>query len=230
MRAEQKTDDVRLRGSGTSRDVSANQLQACETAAVTRACCLLIVCLLSGCSSPPALEHEADARAKAVIDARVVPVRGWPCDHAALDSPHCRLQAAEGFVRRITADSMRFEDVELDATLTARIIQGPPGAGTDDQAQQIMEAWKTRLSPAVTWDQDPQGPVGFEVRGISGSEPIPFTAYSEPGPQQFHVVSYRNPKTGSILLLEARAAQTHWKQVWPRMAPVFAAVRLSEEF
>jgi len=199
---------------------------------------LLMAGLFShGCSSPPpspdqesgASVDKSSASAPSAQAARANPGQ-WPCDHTALDSPHCRLQTVEGFQRRADPDSMRFEDIELDATLTARIIRGPKGAGVDGQAQQIMEAWQAKLSPTVTWDQDPQGPVGFEVRGISGSESSSLTAAPWQTPQQFHVVSYRNPRTGSILLLEASAPQTHWQQAWLRMAPVFAAVRLTEAF
>ena len=196
-------------------------------ASVKMALCLLIACLVTqGCSAPPSVGHRPDDGANAPGGE----TGGWPCDSADLASPHCRLQVAEGFQQSADDRAMRFENIELDATLTARVIQGPKGACADGAAPSIMAAWQARLSPAVTWDQDPQGPVGFEVRGISGSERLALTA--DPGqlPQQFHIVSYCNPRTGSILLLEARAAQNHWKQVWPRLAPVFAAVRLTREF
>lgn len=219
-------DAGRLRKSGFAHAVGAN-CQAGTTASVTTTLCLLMACLLTqGCSAPPSADQQLGEGA----NPPGADIRGWPCDSADIDSPHCRLQVAEGFQRSADLQAIRFENSELDATLTARIIQGPRGAGADGAALKIIEAWQAKLSPAVTWDQDPQGPVGFEVRGISGSEPLPFT--TDPGqiPQQFHVVSYRNPRTGRILLLEARAAQNHWKQAWPRLAPVFAAVRLTKEF
>lgn len=189
---------------------------------------LLLAGLLSqGCSSPPPSAHQEGADGAPLATA--VP-EGWPCDHRALDSRHCRLQAAEGFQRHADPDAMRFEHTELDASLSARIIRGPSGAGADGAAREIIEAWQARLSPAASWDQDPQGPVGFEVRGISGSAVTRLSADPEHRPQQFHVVSYRNPRTGSILLLEAQAAPSDWKQAWQLLAPVFAEVRLTAAF
>lgn len=192
---------------------------------VRTACWMLVAATLTvGCATPDAPDATATQRGGQEGN------QGWPCDRSPELARHCRLQSVEGFQTDPSADSARFEDTELGATLTARVLHAPAGASDDDRVGELMESWQLALSPAVTWDQDPQGPVGFEVRGISGSERLGLRPAPDRQPRRFHVVTYRNPNTGSILVIEASAPQAAWAQAWPRMAPVFTEVRLTEDF
>ncbi|MCC5885811.1 MAG: hypothetical protein JJT88_05175 [Gammaproteobacteria bacterium] len=184
---------------------------------------LLISVLIPGCASPVSPDQDADGHLGEAV-------RSWPCERGVDRIHRCRLPAVDGFEPRPSQDSARFEEPELQAVITAKVVEGPAGAGVLGGTEELMQSWRLTLSPAVTWDQDPQGPLGFEVRGISGPERQRLDA--DPGQRlrQFHVVSYRNPRTGRVLVIEASAPKANWQEAWPRMAPVFSAVRLTREF
>lgn len=184
---------------------------------------LLAALLLAACASPTPREGAADDRV-------VLDPGSWPCHRSLQPTADCRLRAAEGFALDPDAELLTFHDRAAEAELAVSVLEGPAGVGAIELVQEVMEVWQLKLAPAVSWDQDPQGPIGYEVRGISGTERLILGADPHLEPRRFHVVSYRNPLTGRILLLEASAAPSVWQQVWPRLATVFAEVRLTEDF
>ena len=228
MTAPAETGHGTAAGSSVSRDAcAASPLPLTASTRTTLSVLIVSFSLLQGCAtSPPPSPNSATAAGTLAHDR--ADAEGWPCDRSALTSRHCRLLAAEGFVPAHAPASTTFADMKAEAALTASIIAGSADAVVE--LGQLKQAWQMKLSPAVTWQQDPQSPAGFEVQGISGSERLPMTADPAQMPRHFHIVSYRNPKTGSVLLLEASAPEANWQQVWQRLAPVFAGVRLSEDF
>lgn len=193
--------------------------EAHRASSATAAFLLGSLLLLPGCATDkPATEAAAE------------PATAWPCDAGHTPMEVCWLEVADGFQQRSDPDVARFEDAATDATLTARVFAGPRGEAGLAQVQELIDARRLTLSPVVSWDQDPQGPSDVEVQGISGSERLPLGQEEDPGQRQWHRVTYRNPATGSILMLEASAPVGKWSEAWPRLTPTFSRVHLNPAF
>lgn len=168
-----------------------------------RAAPLLILCLTVGCAT--------SARAPGSISCGV---------------PHCAL---------IMAPGLRTE--ETDGTLA--IVHDPTGARVDveqfgtrrrEDVDVFLDAERRALALAATWGQPLAETHGFEVRGVTGQTPPPPGVFLDTDPEKLWLATYRNPATGSVLVLRARAAASVWDEAWAVLAPVLTRVVLTEDF
>lgn len=166
---------------------------------------LLALSLVAGCGSRGALPEPAPY---------------WTGCGAA----GCQILVPEGFRE---ADSDGVTLIRDDARIRATVRPGVPGPAGRRAAEAQIADWRREMAPVVAWSQPPQGQPDFEVFGLSGTQR---EGAAVAAPVHLHRVVYRNPATGSMLLLEARAPSSAGSGLRPEILAVFAEVRLTADF
>ena len=140
--------------------------------------------------------------------------------------PHCALTAVPDVRAAETADGRTLVHEPTGARVDVEVL----AAGTRDDVDAFLAREGRALALAVTWQQPPGETHGFEVRGLAGQTPPPPGTFFETDPEKRWLATYRNPETGSVLVLRARAPASVWDEAWTVLEPMLTRVVLTDRF
>lgn len=146
----------------------------------------------------------------------------WDCG-----VPHCSLERVAGV--RLVRDG-EGHGLEHEATGARVHVAYVDASASPGRVDEILQSWRTRLSPVVDWSQPPQHAPGFLVRGVTGDLKPPPGVIIDPDPGKVWLATYANPATGSVLVLRAEAPRSVWTEAWTDLGPLLTRVALGPEF